>query len=82
MSLHHNGDNSYFVFNGKEISNNGDFNLPNQFCLQNISNGFGATESREVSIKGNVYHFSADYNAIDFVILKIYKYLMVKNNIK
>ena len=26
---------------------------------------FGATEFREVSLKGNVYDFSVDYNATD-----------------
>ena len=26
-----------------------------QFCLGSISNGFGPTESRKVSLKGNVY---------------------------
>ena len=44
----------------------------------------GATESREVSLKGYVYDFSVDYNAIDKLlnILNIHKYFMVKNNIK
>ena len=73
--------------NGKEIfkfkANNKNVNFPTQFCLGSISNGFGATESREVSLKGNVYDFSVDYNAIDKSdILNIHKYLMVKNNIK
>ena len=50
-----------------------------------ISNGFCATESRELSLKGNVYDFdfSVDYNDIDKSdILNIHKYLMVKYNIK
>ena len=51
--------------------------------MSTISNGFGATESRELSLKGNVYDFSVDYNAIDKSgILNIHKYLMVKNKIK
>ena len=33
-----------------------------QFCLGSISNGFEATES---TLKGNVYDFSVNYNAID-----------------
>ena len=36
-----------------------------QFCLGSISNGFGPTESRKVSLKGNVHHFWVDYNAVD-----------------
>ena len=47
-----------------------------------MSNGFDATESREVSLNGNVYNFSVDYNAIDMSdVINIYKYLMAKNNI-
>ena len=42
-----------------------------------------ATESREVSLNGNVYGFSFDYSSIDKSdILTIHKYLMNKNNIK
>ena len=41
-------------------ADNGDVNLPTQFCLGNISNGFSATESREVSSGGNVYYFLVD----------------------
>ena len=48
-----------------------------------ISNGFSATESREVSLNENAYDFSVDNNSIDIsVILNIRKYLMNKNNIK
>ena len=58
LSLHFNGDNSYLFVNGKEIfkfkSNNGNVNFSTQFCLGSISNGFGATDSREVLFKGNV----------------------------
>ena len=48
-----------------------------------ISNRFGAFDSREVSLRENVYDFSIDCNAIDKSdILNIHKYLMSKNNIK
>ena len=41
------------------------------------------TESREVSLHGNVYDFSVDYNSIDKSdIINIHKYLITKNNIK
>ena len=44
---------------------------------------FGATEFREVYLKGNVYDFSVYYNAIEKSdILNIHKYLMVKSNMK
>ena len=58
-------------------------NFPTQFCLGSISNGFRATESREVSLNGNVYDFTVDYNSIDKSdILNIHKYLIAKNNLK
>ena len=72
---------------GKEIykfkTDNKNVNVPTQCCLGSISNGFGTTDSREISLKVNVYNFSVGYNAIDKSdILNIDKNLMVKNNIK
>ena len=84
MSLHYNVDNSYLFVNGKEIfkfrDDNKNVNFPTVFCLRSISNGFSATKSREVSLNGNVYYFSDDYNSIDKS--AIHKYLMTKDNIK
>ena len=77
MSLHCNADNSYFFVNGKEIfkADNKNINFPTQFCLGSISNGFSATEIKEVSLYGNVYDFSVDYSSIDKSdILNIQKY--------
>ena len=39
--------------------------LTTQFCLESVSNGFSTTESTEVSVNGDVYNFSVDYNSID-----------------
>ena len=68
MSFHYNADNSYLFVNGKEIfkfkTDNKNVSFPIQFCLGGISNGFSATESREVSLNGNVNNFSVDYNSI------------------
>ena len=85
--MHCNDDNSYLFVNGKETYkfkySNGIFNFLAQFCLGNMSNVFSVIESREVYLKGNVFNFSVDYNAIDKSdILNIHKYLMVKNNIQ
>ena len=79
MSLHYNADNSYLFANGKEIFNfkadNKNANFPTQFCLGSISNGFSATESREVSLIGKMDDFSFNYNSIDKSdILKIHKH--------
>ena len=87
LSLHYNADNSYFFVNGIEIfkfkADKKIVNFPTHFCLGSISNGFSATESREISLNGNVYDFSVDYNPIDKSdILNSHKYLMAKNNIK
>ena len=87
LNLHYSRDNSYLFVGGKEIykikANNGSVNFPNQFYLENISSGFVAVESREVSLKGNVCYVSVDYNAIDKSdILNIHKYFMFKNNIE
>ena len=57
--------------------------LISQFCLGNISNGFGVIYSREIYLKVIVNDFSVDYDAIDKSdISYIFKYLMVKNNLK
>ena len=87
MSLHYNGGNSYLFANGKEIFKfkvgNKNVNFPTQVCLGSISNGFGATESIEVALKGSVYDFPVSYYAVNKSnILNIHKYLMDKNNIK
>ena len=74
-----------FFINGKKIflADNKNVNFPTQFCLGSISNGFIATESREVSLTENMYDFSVNYNSIDIsTILNIHKYLMTKNNMK
>ena len=64
-----------FKADGKNV------NFPTQFRLGSISNGFSATESREVSLNGNVYDFLVGYNYIDKSdIINIHKYLMTKNN--
>ena len=57
--------------------------FPTQFCLRSISNGFSAIESREVSLNGNVYDFSVNYNSFDkYDLLNIHKHLTAKNDIK
>ena len=36
-----------------------------KFCLRNICEKFDVTESGEVPLKGHLYDFSVDYDAID-----------------
>ena len=48
-----------------------------------MSDGFSATESREISLNGNICDCLVDYNSIDKSdILKIHRYLMTKNIIQ
>ena len=65
----YNSDNSYLFVNGKKIFkfkvDNKNVNFPTQVCLGSISTDFSALESREVSLNGNVYDFSVDYNSFD-----------------
>ena len=87
LILHYNADNSYLFVNGQKIfkfkADNKNVNFQTQFCLGSISNGFKASESREVSLNENLFDFSVDYNSFDKSdILNIHKYLMTKNNIK
>ena len=86
LSVHYNDDKSYLFINGKEIfkfkSDNKNVKFPTQFCLGSISNGFRTTESKEVSLNGNLYNFSVDYNFIDkSYLLNIRENLMNRNNI-
>ena len=86
-SFHSNTDNVFLFANRKEITkfkaDNKTVNFPTQFYLRNISDRFSAIESREVSLKRNMYDFSVDYSSIDKSdILNIHKYLMIKNNMK
>ena len=83
LILHYNADSSHFTVNGEKIfkfkADNKNVNFPTQFCLGSISNGFSATESREVSLNRNVYDFSVHYNCFGKSdILNIHKYLMTK----
>ena len=53
LSLHHNTDNSYLFNNLREIfkfkADNKNVSFQIQFSLRSITNGFSATEYREVS---------------------------------
>ena len=86
LSLHCNSDNSYLFVNGKEIcefkTSNKNANFPSQFFLGSMSNKFDYIDSEEVSLKGNVYDFLVDYDAIDKSnISNIHKYIMIKSSI-
>ena len=47
------------MFNAKKKKK---VNFLTQFCLGSICNGFGASDSKKVSLKENAYSFSVDYH--------------------
>ena len=81
LSLHHNGDRSYFFVNGKEVIK---FKAKNQsasgkISLGNISADFNQADKKSTWLYGYVYDFSVDYQAIaNDKILDIHQYLMKK----
>ena len=86
LSLHYNGANSYLFVNGTEIIKfkaKDSENVVNPLCLGNISKDFSVDDMKKIGLKGYVYDFSVNYDAIAVDgILDIHKYLMEKNNLK
>ena len=85
MSLHYNKENSYLFVNGTEIhkfkSKDSEI-LAYSLCLGNISKDWSVDNMKKTGLKGYVYDFSVDYDAIAVSdILDIHKYLMKKNEI-
>ena len=85
LSLHYNGSNSFLFVNGTEIIK---FKVKYSeiaaypLCLGNISKDWSVDNIKKTGLKGCVYDFSVDYDAIAVSdILDIHKYLMKKNGI-
>ena len=76
LSLHYNGSKIHiFKAKGSEI-------VATPLCLGNISKDWSVDNMEKTAVKGYVYDFSVDYDAIAFDdILDIHKYLMKKNDI-
>ena len=83
--LHYNGANSYLFVNGTEIikfkAKDSEI-LAYSLCLGNISKDWSHDNIKKTGLKGYVYDFSTDYNAIAVSdIFEIHRYLMKKNGI-
>ena len=85
LSLHNNGANSYLFVNGTEIIK---FKAKDSeisaypLCLGNISKDWSVDNMKKTGLKGYVYDFSVDYDAIAVSdVLDIHKYLMKKNEL-
>ena len=80
--MHYNGENSFLFVNGTEIiwfkakdSKIATYPL----CLGNISKNWSRDNMKKIGLKGCVYDFSVDYDAIGVSdILDIHKDLMEK----
>ena len=85
MSLPHNGTNSYLFVNSTEIIKfkaKDSKIIAHELCLGNISKDWSVDNMKKTGLKGYVYDFSVDYDAIAVSdILDIHKYLMKKNEI-
>ena len=83
--MDYNGANSYLFVNGTEIikfkAKDSEI-LAYSLCLGNISKDWLHDNIKKTGLKGYVYDFSTDYNAIAVSdIFEIHKYLMKKNGI-
>ena len=78
LSFHYNKNSTYYHSITEKKSK-----LFYSILSWSISENFNSVQSEDVSFRGNVYNFSVNYSGIDkSEILKIHKYLIVKNNIK
>ena len=85
LSFHYNGAYNYLFVNGTEIIK---FKAKDSeitaypLCLENISKGWSVDNMEKTGLKGYVYYFSIDCDAIAVSdILDIHKDLMKKNEI-
>ena len=87
ISLHYNGDESYFFINGRQelkFKAKTDQLVKEKLCTGNLSNQWTASESEKTGLYGNIYNFLVDYQAIVGVnpIYDMHRYLMTKHNIR
>ena len=87
ISLHYNGDESYFFVNGRqELKFKAKTHqlVKEKLCIGNLSDQWTASESEKTGLYGNIHDFLVDYQAIVGVgpIYDIHRYLMTKHNIK
>ena len=85
LSLHYNGTNNYLFVNGTEIiklkAKDSEI-AAYPLCLGNISKDWSVDNMKKTGLKGYVYDFSVNYDAISVSnILYSHKYLMKKNEI-
>ena len=87
ISLHYNGDESYFFVNGRQelkFKAKTDQLVKEKLCIGNLSDHWTASESEKTGLYGSIYDFVVDYEQIVGVktIYDMHRYLMTKHNIK
>ena len=82
LSICYNGDNSYIILNGvqpakfKSMIN---LNLTNPLVIGNTTEDFTAAESKDTSLRGNIYDLAVDYLNLDLSkLVSAQGYLMKK----
>ena len=86
ISLHYNGDESYFFVNGRQelkFKAKTDQLVKEKLCIGNLSDQWTTSESEKTGLYGNIYDFVVDYEQIVAVktIYNMHRYLMTKHNI-
>ena len=65
LSLHYNGDDSYFFVNVRqELKCKTDQLVKEKLCIGNLSDQWTASESEKTVLYGNIYDFVVDYEQI------------------
>ena len=87
ISLHYNGDESYFFVNGRQelkFKAKTDQLVKEKLCIGNLSDQWTTSESEKTGLYGSIYDFVVDYEQIVGVktIYDMHRYLMAKHNIK
>ena len=86
ISLHYNGDESYFFVNGRQelkFKAKTDQLVKEKLCIGNLGDQWTTIESEKTGLFGNIYDFVVDYEQIVGVktIYDMHRYLMTKHNI-
>ena len=86
ISLHYNGDESYFFVNGRQeikFKVKTDQLVKEKLCIGNLSDQWTTSKSEKTGLYGNIYDFVVDYEQIVDVktIYDMHRYLMTKHNI-
>ena len=87
ISLHYNGDESYFFVNGRQelkFEAKTDQLVKEKLCIGNLSDQWTASESEKTGLYVSIYDFVIDYEQISSVkaIYDMHRYLITEHNIK